>query len=485
MFGDVYSNRGNSLPDSPAGGEPSPLLTRLLIPGEQHAEDGSGSAARTTTRDGHGEPPPPSSGAGIDIRRSPAGVESESSRRPLLGGGDSPRGVDVPSIATRPFHRDAPLPSTSSSDRIYAFDPWTKVPVILRRRPSDDDDDDDRARPPRVLTLRWCWLADDPSWWVAFCYLVGSVGFAAGALASCFARVAASPRLYLALEVTPYVAGGCAFLVASCLLVWTSYNARYGEPGRADRRRVARRHAFLGHVGDEWQLRAAVGERGVVGVDAVGAPVTDADRSELHTLTQAMAEARALWLANDSWTRRRRALELVGSLVMLLGVILYKVMVFTMLARATLGDERVAWSEMKENWLMFYPCVAGSAAFVASSYVLWCAANRSWRPPWFPSSTSTWIAYLSLVGSWCWVLGSARASRGFGARTAAWIPGSTPGWPIPFFGFFLGSLLFTAQSLLMVHEIAENEEENARGGRGRGVADAEVGDARAGGRNRR
>ena len=151
MFGDVYNNRSRSLPDSPAGGEPSPLLTRLLIPGEQDAEDGSGSAARTTTRDGHGEPPP-SSGAGIAIRRSPAGVESESSRRPLLGGGDSPRGVDP---ASRPLHRDAPLPSTSSTDRIYAFDPWTKVPVILRRRPShdhDDDDDDDRARPPRVLS---------------------------------------------------------------------------------------------------------------------------------------------------------------------------------------------------------------------------------------------------------------------------------------------------------------------------------------------
>ena len=479
MFGDVYNNRSRSLPDSPAGGEPSPLLTRLLIPGEQDAEDGSGFAARTTTRDGHGEPPP-SSGAGIDIRRSPAGVESESSRRPLLGGGDSPRGVDP---ASRPLHRDAPLPSTSSTDRIYAFDPWTKVPVILRRRPSHDhdDDDDDRARPPRVLTLRWCWLLDDPSWWVAFCYLVGSVGFAVGALASCFARVVDDRDAYLALEVTPYVVGGVAFLVASCLLVFTSYHARYGEPGRAARRRVARRHAFLGHVGREWQLRAAVGEHGVVGVDAARAPVTDADRSEMHTLTQAMAEARALWLANDSWTRRRRALELVGSLVMLLGVVLYKVMVFTMLARATLGDERVEWSERKENWLMFYPCVAGSAAFVASSYVLWCAANRSWRPPWFPSSTSTWIAYLSLVGSWCWVLGSARASRGFEARMASLIPGSAPGWPIPFFGFFLGSLLFTAQSLLMVHEIAENEEENARGGRG--ATDAEVGDVRAGGRN--
>ena len=484
MFGDVYNNRSHSLPDSPAGGEPSPLLTRLLIPGEQDAEDGSGSAARTTTRDGHGEPPPSSSGAGIDIRRSPAGVESESSRRPLLGGGDSPRGVDP---ASRPLHRDAPLPSTSSTDRIYAFDPWTKVPVILRRRPShdhDDDDDDDRARPPRVLVLRWCWLPEDPSWWVAFCYLVGSVGFATGALASCFERVVDSPHAYLALEVTPYVLGGCTFLAASVLLVFTSYAARYGEPGRADRRRVATRHAFLGHAGREWQLRAAVGEaRGVVGSVGVHAPVTDADRSEMHTLTAAMAEARALWLANDSWTRRRRALELVGSLVMLLGVCLYKVMVFTMLARALLGDERIGgWSERKERWLMFYPCVVGSVAFVASSYVLWCAANRSWRPPWFPSSTSTWIAYLSLVGSWCWVLGSARVSRGFGERTAKWVPGSAPGWPIPFFGFFVGSLLFTAQSLLMVHEIAENEEENARG---RGAADAEVGDVRAGGRNRR
>jgi len=76
--------------------------------------------------------------------------------------------------------------------------------------------------------------------------------------------------------------------------------------------RVARRHAFLGHTDSGWQLRAAVGEQGVVGVDAPYAPSTDADRSEMFTLTQAMDEARRLWLANDSWTRRRRALELVG-----------------------------------------------------------------------------------------------------------------------------------------------------------------------------
>ena len=237
--------------------------------------------------------------------------------------------------------------------------------------------------------------------------------------------------------------------------------------------RVARRHAFLGHRDSGWQLRAAVGEQGVVGVDAPYAPSTDADRSEMFTLTQAMDEARRLWLANDSWTRRRRALELVGSLLMLFGVVLYKVMVFTMLARAVAPPDAFHWSESKENWLLFYPCVVGSAAFVVSSYVLWCAANRSWRPPWFPSSTSTWIAYLSLVGSWCWVLGSMRVSEDLGRRMATWVPGSAPAWPIFFFGFFVGSLVFTAQSLLMIHEIAESEEENVRAPRG---IDAEAGD---------
>ena len=77
-------------------------------------------------------------------------------------------------------------------------------------------------------------------------------------------------------------------------------------------------------------------------MDAPYAPSTDADRSEMFTLTQAMDEARRLWLANDSWTRRRRALELVGSLLMLFGVVLYKVMVFTMLARAVAPPDAIS-----------------------------------------------------------------------------------------------------------------------------------------------
>jgi hypothetical protein len=55
--------------------------------------------------------------------------------------------------------------------------------------------------------------------------------------------------------------GGLNFLIATLLLVYTSYEARYGEPGRADRRRVARKHPFLGAEG--WTLRAAVGEVGL------------------------------------------------------------------------------------------------------------------------------------------------------------------------------------------------------------------------------
>jgi hypothetical protein len=157
--------------------------------------------------------------------------------------------------------------------------------------------------------------------------------------------------------------------------VYTSYNARYGEPGRADRRRVAKQHSFLGD--HRWTLRAAVGEAGVVGVEAVEAPLDDEDRSEVLAMSGAMEEARRLWLANDSWTRRRRALELVSSLLILVGVILYKVMVFTMLVKALAPD--IPWSPRKEALLEFYPCLIGSCFFVAGSYVLWCAANQSWQ----------------------------------------------------------------------------------------------------------
>jgi hypothetical protein len=37
----------------------------------------------------------------------------------------------------------------------------------------------------------------------------------------------------------------------------------------------------------------------------------------------------------------------------------------------------------------------------------------------------------------------------------------TPEWPFTFAGFFLGSLVFAAQSALMIHEIAESLEREA------------------------
>jgi hypothetical protein len=43
---------------------------------------------------------------------------------------------------------------------------------------------------------------------VAFCYLIGSVGFAMGGFTSCLKAVIDKPRSYLYLEVTPYVVGG-------------------------------------------------------------------------------------------------------------------------------------------------------------------------------------------------------------------------------------------------------------------------------------
>lgn len=252
------------------------------------------------------------------------------------------------------------------------------------------------------------------------------------------------------------------------MLVYTSYEARYGEPGRADRRRVARKHPFLGVEG--WTLRAAVGEAGVVGRDflAVSAARDDAERSEMLVMSEAMEEARRLWLANDSWTRRRRALELVSAGLILVGVVLYKVMVFTMLARAL--HPSMPWGPTEEALLEFYPSLVGSCFFVAGSYVLWCAANRSWNPPVLPTSTSTWIAWLSVLGSVCYLIGSLQAPEKVADQMASGIglPWLAPGWPMLFVGFFIGSLVFLAQSVLMIHEIAASaEEENARGAGGR------------------
>lgn len=121
------------------------------------------------------------------------------------------------------------------------------MPVVIRPEPTEEELAAWRATPWwERHRLRWCWRLSDPSWHVAFCYLLGSVGFAAGGLASCLRRIVDTPRYYLYLEVAPYVVGGLNFLIATLLLVYTSYEARYGEPGRADRRRVARKHTFLG-----------------------------------------------------------------------------------------------------------------------------------------------------------------------------------------------------------------------------------------------
>ena len=111
----------------------------------------------------------------------------------------------------------------------------------------------------------------------------------------------------------------------------TSYDARYGEPGRADRRRVARKHPFLGR--EEWTLRAAVGEAGTVGVDPATQPMRDEERSELHALSDAMEESEATVASErqldpaqkSARTRKRRAHPRRRRAV--------QGMVFTMLAR--------------------------------------------------------------------------------------------------------------------------------------------------------
>ena len=73
MFGDVYNNRSQSLPESPAGSEPSPLLTRLLIPAGEDSGDLRATRGMTNS-DNDGEVS--SSGRGVDIHLRGGGDQS-------------------------------------------------------------------------------------------------------------------------------------------------------------------------------------------------------------------------------------------------------------------------------------------------------------------------------------------------------------------------------------------------------------------------
>jgi len=482
MFGDVYENARERLV---ARAVEAPLTTRLL----DDDDDDVAAADADADAGGDGISRSPSAlplrGAaakatwraiGVDVAAEDDDEERGDGERGGDGGEVEEASTTTTTTTTTPtpsrmergdgsrLFRASPLAPSGRRERVYAFDPWTKVAVVLR--PS-------AAETASLSRPRWCWRPRDPSWWVAWCFLIGSIGFAVGGFASSTRRVAEDPRLYFRLEVMPYMIGGLHFLAGSCLLLYTSWKARYGEPGRADRKRVARKHRFMNARGrggatrddDFWTLRAAVGERGVVGVDATTVPLDDEERSELLSTENAMEEARALWLANDSWTRRRRALEVVSAALILAGVVLFKVMIFTMFLRAVSpaeGKRAMRWSERRELWLYFYPSFVGSASYVAGSYVLWCAANRSWRPPWTPSNVSTWIAWLSFIGSLLYLIGSCRCPEWLNPPLKAVAPWASDGAPTLFVGYFVGSLVFAAQSALMIHEIACAAEEAKR-----------------------
>ena len=75
-----------------------------------------------------------------------------------------------------------------------------------------------------------------------------------------------------------------------------------------------------------------MGEAGTVGVDPATQPMRDEERSELHALSDAMEEARRLWLQNTAGPGAEDA-ELVSAAPSPAGAVLYKVMVCFMLAR--------------------------------------------------------------------------------------------------------------------------------------------------------
>ena len=224
-----------------------------------------------------------------------------------------------------------PPPLDPPPHRYYGFDPWTKQPVLLAGEPPD----------VRHFRIRVGFQPRSPPWIVACGYLLGAACVEAGALAASLRVVRRGRLTTLRVVAVPYLAGGVSFFVAAVVFVCTSHRARYGEPGRTSRRNAARRRTCLG---GRWRLCAANGEPADVAA-ALIAPVADAERDETRCAAAAISEARALWLAHDSWTRRRRTLELVASLALLCGVLLYTIMALSMcvrLAQPHRGNRRLS-----------------------------------------------------------------------------------------------------------------------------------------------
>jgi len=255
----------------------------------------------------------------------------------------------------------------------------------------------------------------------------------------------------LELELVPYLLGGVCFLVGALILLHSSWATHIGD---VDWDLIARKRADKHAVRTfgSWELRPALGESAA---GAIRQPLTERQRDRMMLHAEAMREARQLWLSHEPWTVRRRNLEISGAVLIVLGVLMYKVMLISETVLCFSAASRAVIGANTEWWLVSAQCIGGSFCFLGGSWLLLCSANRDWFGRGSISNISSVIATLNVVGSFLFVLGS------FNWLHAPLFSNAlTPNYFILFMGFFVGSFCFAIQSWLMVIEIAESRADD-------------------------
>lgn len=181
-----------------------------------------------------------------------------------------------------------------------------------------------------------------------------------------------------------------------------------------------------------------------------------------------------------NWTsQRHHMLEVLGTFVLAVGVLLYQVMVM-----AALISLYIDFSATLNLWLLDITVFAGGVCFTVSAYILFAEEERSWfllRPRDTEIimddleddlehkeektkkqrkkqvklalrscfSMSWWIQMTNLIGSALFFFGSFHIQDCVNLLTCNWVP--------IFFGFVIGSACFVVQAYLMLVHITNGE----------------------------
>ena len=268
-----------------------------------------------------------------------------------------------------------------------------------------------------LFRFRWCWKYDSLSWWVAICFLLAALFCVVGSACSCFRRVTRNPKMYVRVELVPYLIGGLFFVFASALTLWASYRAkrRYSKAKKTRRTKFESANSRLRE-----QIRNE----------------NDLNEVLFEQRTSEMEPSRQMWLRenNDEWIKRTRKLELIGALLTLIGSGLF---VTEIIATMVIADS-AHWvtvpvdngnithhghwwyhthfdsSQDRKQFLQMSTVVEvrtghyGALAYLFGSWFYWCASKREWvwNPFRLPNGAHEKISFYSLLGSWLFLIGA-------------------------------------------------------------------------------